>query len=407
MRAWITAQIGAREHYAIPRALHQMAKLQCHYTDIWASPAVRWCAQRSPLRRVRSLAGRWHQELASAAAVSWPISGLIRSSLQSRYQTEFDFHIAYGRWFSAAVGRHLARDTFVQPGSVFFSYDTGALEAFKVLKDRGVKCVLGQMDAHRLYRSLVEEERDLWPEWEPAGEKVPEAYHQRREEEWSLADMIVVNSEFSARALEASGLARSRISIVPLSFEVSCEKRRFDDARGRDRDRPLRVLFAARVSLAKGIQYLVEAARLLSNEPVEFHVVGQVMINPAVVCRMPNNIHFHGLVTRGEVQRWYQACDVLAFPTIADGFGLTQLEAMAHGLPVISTPNCADVVIDGVNGVRVPMRDGQGLAAAIKRFIGDRDFHASCSENAVRRAGEFKQVNLQQSLLSIEASLFN
>lgn len=65
--------------------------------------------------------------------------------------------------------------------------------------------------------------------------------------------------------------------------------------------------------------------------------------------------------------------DVFVLPTLSDGFAITQLEALAHGLPVITTPNCGRVVEDGKTGFIVPPRDSQKLAEAILRFVRNRD----------------------------------
>jgi glycosyltransferase involved in cell wall biosynthesis len=70
-------------------------------------------------------------------------------------------------------------------------------------------------------------------------------------------------------------------------------------------------------------------------------------------------------------------------PTISDGFAITQLEAMAHGLPVITTPNCGQVVTDGVDGFIVPVRDSQALADAIARLDGDRPLLRTMSANTL------------------------
>jgi glycosyltransferase involved in cell wall biosynthesis len=75
-------------------------------------------------------------------------------------------------------------------------------------------------------------------------------------------------------------------------------------------------------------------------------------------------------------------------PTLSDGFAITQLEAMKHGLPVIVTPNCGRVVEDGKTGFIVPPGDIRGLVDAIRRFIDDRNLanamRPHCAETAMR-----------------------
>jgi glycosyltransferase involved in cell wall biosynthesis len=66
--------------------------------------------------------------------------------------------------------------------------------------------------------------------------------------------------------------------------------------------------------------------------------------------------------------------DVLVLPSLAEGFGLVLIEAMAAGVPVVATdvPGIRDVVSDGVNGLLVPPKSPQALAGAIGRVLSDR-----------------------------------
>jgi glycosyltransferase involved in cell wall biosynthesis len=70
-------------------------------------------------------------------------------------------------------------------------------------------------------------------------------------------------------------------------------------------------------------------------------------------------------VPRAEVRRWFAQSDVFVFPSLAEGSALVTYEAMAAGLPVITTPNSGSVVRDGIDGFVVPPRDVEALAERI------------------------------------------
>jgi glycosyltransferase involved in cell wall biosynthesis len=174
------------------------------------------------------------------------------------------------------------------------------------------------------------------------------------------------------------GVAPEKLSVIPLAYEASvafAEAPATKDVRGQKSDvrcarkyparftheRPLRVLFLGLINLRKGVARLLEAARILRDEPVEFWMVGPVevangnTIGDAGRRRFPqgngDRVKWFGPATRNQVAEFYRDADVFILPTLSDGFAITQLEAQAHGLPVIASKNCGEVVENGVNGI--------------------------------------------------------
>jgi glycosyltransferase involved in cell wall biosynthesis len=80
---------------------------------------------------------------------------------------------------------------------------------------------------------------------------------------------------------------------------------------------------------------------------------------------------------------------VLLFPTLSDGFGLVQVEAMAHGLPVIATPCCGEVVQDTRNGFIVPPRDSDAISDRLLTLLEQPDLLARMSAAAYSRSRDF------------------
>jgi glycosyltransferase involved in cell wall biosynthesis len=76
-------------------------------------------------------------------------------------------------------------------------------------------------------------------------------------------------------------------------------------------------------------------------------------------------------------------------PTLSDSFALTQVEAMANGLPVIATPRCGQVVTPGVDGYIVPTSSGEALAKAIVELDEDREKLAAMSNAALIKSKDF------------------
>jgi glycosyltransferase involved in cell wall biosynthesis len=131
--------------------------------------------------------------------------------------------------------------------------------------------------------------------------------------------------------------------------------------------RPLRVLFLGQVILRKGIIRLLEAAQILRDQPVEFWIVGPLLID-SHQWSLPN-VRWLGSVPRSATAQYYQQADVFLFPTLSDGFGLTQLEAQAWQLPLIASQFCGDVVKDQVNGLVLSDVSGVAIAQAIAKYL--------------------------------------
>jgi glycosyltransferase involved in cell wall biosynthesis len=421
---WFCSQIGAREHYAMPRALHQGGKLDTLFTDFWAGPVVRAASRLFPLSPLRSLASRFHSDMEKvesgkrkAEIISWDSQAILNETLgkftshAARRTPHLQF-IEVGEKFGCAVRDELRKRKDLSANTVFFGYDTGALEPLEWCQKQGIKCVVDQMDPNRIEVKLVQKEEKHWPGWALHAASVPEEYFKRREQEWALADRIVVNSPWSADALVQQGVKRDKLVVIPLCYEINPEKQKNENrnqfqlsAFSFSASAPLRVLFLGQVILRKGIQYLIEAAKLLQNEPVQFDVVGPIGISEDAIKSAPPNVTFHGRAARDEAARWYGQSDIFILPTISDGFAITQIEAMAHGLPVIATANCGVVVTSGSEGFIIPARDSLALAKALLRYMTEPEILSCHRAAALTKSKQFSLDNLGTHLSLLEKDL--
>ena len=414
---WFCAQLGGREHYAIPRALHEAGALAQLMTDFWAGSCTASLARNFPGKLLRSLASRQHPDLPAGLVKSWNARALAweclsrRMSRHSGVDGRYRSYCEVGRRFGSELIRHFSKTRSLPENSVFFGFDTCGLEVMTYLKKRGVVCIVDQIDPGRVEAETVKAEQETWPGWEDQLLEIPEEFFERHHLEWELADRVLVNSNWSRSALIQQGVAATKISVVPLSYEVKTIPKT-DGARGDglcrlrtqrsfSKENPLKVLFLGQVMLRKGIQYLAQTAEILRNEPVLFDVVGPINLSKKVVEAVPGNMKFHGRATRDEITHWYQKADVFVLPTLSDGFAITQIEAMANGLPVIATPNCGEVVTNGLDGFIVPPRDPEALAAAIMRYVQDPECLVRHQVGAVAKSKQFSLSRLADALLAM------
>jgi glycosyltransferase involved in cell wall biosynthesis len=351
---WICCQLGAREHYAVPRALKLGGLLDELITDLW----------------MKRLTGRFHPDLAGARVVAPNIPALT-FALKASLARENGWTLINRRnqWFQKQAVGQLAHNH--NGNHTVFAYSYAAKEIFEFARDRGWRTVLGQIDPgpaeERIVAGLHQTSSITHTHWEPA----PKAYWDNWRDECSLADQILVNSNWSRDALLAEGIAAEKIRVIPVAYEAAHDTGSFQRhyPRGFSAERPLRVLFLGQVNLRKGVAQLLEAVKLLSGEHVEFWFVGSMQIRVPQDLKLHPQVRWFGVAPRVSVESYYRDADVFILPTLSDGFGLTQLEAQAWKLPVIASRYCGEVVRDGFNGVVLEEVSGAAIAEVIRGFL--------------------------------------
>jgi glycosyltransferase involved in cell wall biosynthesis len=396
---WICAQIGAREHYAVPRALHRLGALDHLITDAWVRPGNLLGGVR------RGLGERFHPELADAHVRAPNFSNLsFELRARARGLRDWPLMVARNDWFQQNALSMLSAGQSTTSGdrTVVFAYSYAALDILRFARSQGWPSVLGQIDPGPVEESIVAR---LWQdgfpqcgEWQPP----PPSYWERWREECTLADRIVVNSDWSRTALLQEGVSAEKLRVIPLSYELPQEaasfQREYPDAF--NPERPLRVLFLGLVNLRKAMGPILDALRLLDGDPIEFEFVGPIQIRVPEDLQSGPRIHWRGSVPRSNVGRFYRRADIFLFPTMSDGFGITQLEAQAWKLPVIASRHCGDVIEDGRNGLLLAEITGESIATVLRRCLANPVRLREMSANSLP-GSRFGLSRIAEQLLSI------
>ena len=165
------------------------------------------------------------------------------------------------------------------------------------------------------------------------------------------------------------------------------------------RSGPMRIVSVGRLHWVKGYDYAVQAMHLAlgKGHDVTYTIVGRddgagqavdIAIRDLGLGEWVRRI---GVKDAVGVARSLARSDVFVLPSVAEGVSRAALEAMAVGLPVITTDagGMTEVITDGVEGIVVPQRDPAALADAIGVLAGDPDRRAAMSARAVERARDF------------------
>jgi glycosyltransferase involved in cell wall biosynthesis len=383
----VCVHIGARAHYLIPVALERLGCLQILITDTWIqSKWLRAFLFMMPITSVRSLAGRYATEIPShhVHSFSWN-SVFFELKLRVKHLYNWESTLLRDSFFEHKAVEVIKK---CNDADLVLGISYTALEVFKIAKSKGMRTVLFQIDPGLYEENLVAQlikvsgSISVW-------ERAPQIYWERWKEECVLADSIFVNSQWSKDGLIQYGIPQEKISIIPLPYTIQRKHVVFQRTYPTQFNtaRPLRCLFLGTLALRKGIHLLIDAAKALVDCPIEFIFVGRSEID--IENFSLSNIAYKGIVPREAVDAEYQAADLFLFPTISDGFGLTQLEAMAWQLPVVTTSNCGDVVRNDYNGWIIPSESVIDIVHVLKEVLMEPQKIQSRSSNCLGTVQEF------------------
>jgi len=225
----------------------------------------------------------------------------------------------------------------------------------------------------------------------------PPTYGRVQKVLYRRADCVIASSPTLAAESPLVQCAR-RTAIIPFGIDLARYRR--DDAERRSEVETIRarfpgprLLFVGRLVYYKGLQVLLQAAREWHGTVV---IVGEGPLEPelrrlAADLGLGERVQFVGRVEDDCLPAFYQACDAFVLPSLArtEAFGVVQVEAMAAGLPVVSTrlpTGVPWVNQDGDTGLIVPPDDDAALAAALGRLAASETLRRTLGSGAQRRA---------------------
>ena len=189
---------------------------------------------------------------------------------------------------------------------------------------------------------------------------------------------LIALTDFARDKFVGSGLPEERIVVKPNFIDMGEPVASSDERAG--------ILFVGRLSREKGLDTLVDAARLLPH--VAFTVIGSGPDEGRLRAAAPGNMTFTGAVPNGAARAAMARASALVMPSIwYEGFPMTVLEAFAAGTPVIAARIGAlpEIVAEGVGLLFTP-GDPSSLAAAIAQLLSDPSAMARMGEAGRERA---------------------
>lgn len=381
-------QDGSRRHYAVPVALAKTGMLECVFTEWYSPPGSLDRVVAGLVRRTKPVLGqkmleRYHPALPSALVRRNPWLLVRQEMARKHFASSTEFH----RWRSSTVRRWVLRHGFGKANVLYgFVYNIDPA-LFGAARNEGLLTIGDQTNAPISVR-LEEMHRQLsrWADWYP---NPPPGRVSRRtdleRDTWTSLNHIVCGSPYVRDGLISEGVDPAMVTVVPHPSRIQDLEPQRKAASGG----PVTVGFVGTVGLRKGAPYFVELARRFDRRHVRFVMVGAIDLSATGVSRAREVVDLIGPVPRSAVKDWLARFDLFYFPSTVEGSAGAVMEAMAAGLPVVTSPNSGSVIRDGQDGYIVPYDDLDQAEARIAGLAADPELRLRLGDAARQRAAEF------------------
>lgn len=405
---------GARDHYEVALALHEAGLLETLVTNGYRhmNGGVFQSLVAALPGGARKLAGRRRPEIPDDRVAShWGME--IFSQLARRFGTTIGNHAT--AWQEAAMGRSAARRARAQECAAVLSYSYCAYPLFRALQGTGIRRLLFQCHPHpATARRVLRAEAERWPELAPSllREKelsCAEGYYQQLVEEPRLADGILAASSYTRQSLVENGIDPERIRVIPYGADSFDATARATAEVDRSSEEPFRILFVGQMGQRKGLAYLFEACARMGMDDAVLVLCGRGFSLEGPLARQASLpwVEVQRDLSDAELAVQYQRADVFVLPSVLEGFGLVLLEAMAFGVPVVTTERGGgpDLIRDGENGALVPAGDPGRLAEVLSHLRRQKAVRERLATASRQTAAEFTWRRFRQGVAAAVTDL--
>jgi glycosyltransferase involved in cell wall biosynthesis len=387
--AIVLGYIAVHQMFQLALSAYEIGELEAHYCSLVNLPG-KVGSRVSRFISATMLNPLGARELPSDRIHELPRPIIFRYLQQKMGYPIQDTYLSSNKLFSIAVASKLQR----HQARIFVGAETCALEAFRKAKTLGMQCVLDcpsiPAEVLDINCRIASEElgiplraRHFHPEMQ-----------NRKKEEIELADVILVCSDLARDLTYSDNSQKSKIQVHSLwaddcFFQSST-------TRTKERKTALRVLYAGRSSLAKGVPYLMNAVDKMGQS---CHLTLCGVIDDEIRTWAGSRLENYTLtpwVPRQKLTELFSRNDLLVLPSLGDSFGFIAIEAMAYGLPVI---------VSTMTGVPVPEKEWRipwnctnSLITQLTRYVSDRQLLDHHSQVAMQWAGKFTAANYRSSI---------
>jgi glycosyltransferase involved in cell wall biosynthesis len=205
-------------------------------------------------------------------------------------------------------------------------------------------------------------------------------------------DYMILMSEFTKKTYLVAGYPADHLFIAHLDIDT----KRFSPQLEKPKNEKFRVLYMAFTQPLKGLHYLLDAWEQLPHlSDAELVISGFFSDMPEelrqnYLKRIESDPRITWLPNTQKPEEYYREASVFVFPSLTEGFGRSTIEAMACGVPVITTVNSQGIVEDGKTGYVLPIRDANAIKEKIEYLYQNPDVAKQMGKDARKAVVEKK-----------------
>lgn len=284
--------------------------------------------------------------------------------------------------------------------NVVIGYDSCIYQAFSYAKRKNKVCVLDQVIGHfKSGQNILSQEIYDNPEFaESITFDFSKNLIKRQEKEIEFADWILVPSKYVLRTFIENNVDPKKILLCPYGVDINAF---FPPSKKIKKNKIFKILFIGQISQRKGIKYLFDAIQDLNDNKIQLTIIGKFIGSSDWLSNYNFSFTHINFVPYNKLNSYYQKADIFVYPSLHEGSALAVYEALACGLPTITTFNTGSIVRDKKDGFIIPIKDSNAIKNKILLLMHNSSLRNQMSLNARNRAKEYTWEKYRKRLVKI------